>query len=429
MVSAPRQIAARLLASPFGPADFLEHRLESDPAVRALPSNDRRLVQELLFGVTRWRMTLDWLIARKTDGRTQPPVLQHLLRLGLYQLYFLDRIPGFAAVNETVELARELGFSRSTGFINAVLRSHLREHAALSQELLALRHTDPATGWSHPQWLVDRWSRTLDAESLQKLLGWNNSPPHTFARANLLLTTADALSADWKSEGVGANRIQQDWIPEGLMFEIGEHPPLASLPSFQKGGFYLQDPSTLLAVHELGARPGETILDACAAPGGKTAYIAQQLGNQGRIVARDTAGDRLERLVENCARLGIRCVEHVDLSAPLAPESFDRILIDAPCSNTGVLRRRVELRWRLRDSELVRLAAEQRTLLEETAPLLKPGGTLVYSTCSLEPEENIAQATAFATSHPEFSLLRTRQLHPVIDGVDGAFVAVFERRK
>ncbi len=427
MVSAPRQIAARLLAVGGGSPDFLEVRLDSDPAVAGLRAEDRRLVRELVFGVTRWRLSLDWLIARKTEGRPQHPTVELLLRLGLYQIHFLDRIPDFAAVNETVEMARDLGQSRRTGFINAVLRSHLREQAAIWDEYVALRQTDPATGWSHPRWLVDRWSRELPPEALQQLLEWNNTPASTFARANYLVPEGRQLPELWAGERVEAEPVERDWIPDGVAFELGSHPSLATLPSFQRGGFYVQDPSTLLAVHELQARPGERVLDACAAPGGKTGYMAQMMENEGVIVARDAVGERLERLVENCARLGVRCVEPMDLEAPLPPDSFDRILVDAPCSNTGVLRRRIELRWRLRESELDRLIADQWALLRQVAPSLKPGGTLVYSTCSLESEENAAQAATFVRENPEFTLLRSRQLHPVYDAVDGAFVAVFRR--
>ena len=427
MVSAPRQIAAHLLSGADGSSEFLESRLDSEPSVQNLKPEDRRLLRELVFGVIRWRMTLDWLIARKTDGRPQHPTVQLLLRLGLYQIHFLDRIPGFAAVNETVELAKQLGLFRRTGFINAVLRSHLREQAALRDELRALRRTDPATAWSHPHWLVERWMRQNDPESVQRLLEWNNTPPSTFARINFLAPDADRVVEEWREEGVEAEPVDHPWIPPGLAYALRSHPSLADLKSFQRGGFYVQDPSTLLSVHELDAQPGERILDACAAPGGKTTLIAQAMENQGTIVARDLSGDRLDRLRENCNRLGVRCVEPTDVSVPLAEASFDRILVDAPCSNTGVLRRRIELRWRLRESELARLVAEQRSILEQVAPALKPGGTLVYSTCSLEPEENLDQATAFEAAHPEFQLLGSRQLHPVTDGTDGAFVAVFRR--
>jgi 16S rRNA (cytosine967-C5)-methyltransferase len=223
------------------------------------------------------------------------------------------------------------------------------------------------------------------------------------------------------------------------------------LPSFQQGWFYVQDPSTLLAVSELDPQPGESVLDLCAAPGGKLAYIAQLMRNEGRILACDNNSARLELLKENCARLGITCVETALLSTLAAPSSvpsaeamlakedrppvlrsaldeggsplFDRILIDAPCSNTGVMRRRVDLRWRLRLEEIHRLQAAQLELLRQAAPRLKPGGTMVYSTCSLEPEENREVIARFLGQAPGFSLERERELLPFTDRVDGAYVA------
>jgi len=198
------------------------------------------------------------------------------------------------------------------------------------------------------------------------------------------------------------------------------------LPSFKDGWFYVQDPSTLLAVRELGAKPGESVLDLCAAPGGKTAFIAELMENRGRITAQDREPDRLELIRENCARLGVTCVE-----ASIAPmgiiakpsKRFDRVLVDAPCSNTGVMRRRVDLRWRIRPEEIERLSTAQLELLRQAAPRVKPGGILVYSTCSLEPEENGAVVKQFLAEHPDFTLEQERELTPFADGVDGAYVA------
>ncbi|MGC3960808.1 MAG: RsmB/NOP family class I SAM-dependent RNA methyltransferase [Verrucomicrobiota bacterium] len=221
--------------------------------------------------------------------------------------------------------------------------------------------------------------------------------------------------------------LTRDWTGDGLVFELKSHPPLASLESFQKGWFYIQDPSTLLAVRELDPRPGETILDLCAAPGGKTTFIAQLMNNTGRVVAQDNVPDRLKLIEENCKRLGITCAQ---ISSHLTPIStlFDRILIDAPCSNTGVLRRRVDLRWRIQPTELERLRATQHELLEKAAKQLKPGGTLVYSTCSLEPEENTKLVKQFLATQPNFKLERERQLLPFVDGVDGAYVAKLKKQ-
>ncbi len=429
MVSAPRQIAAQLLRAADSPGDFLENRLEHDDGFRSLRPDDRRLAQELIFGVTRWRGTLDWLIARKTAGRPQNASVQMLLRLGLYQLFWLDRIPEFAAVNETVQLARESGYAPQSGFINAVLRGCLREGEELARALDELRTTEPATGWSHPGWLVERWQAALtDPADLQALLEWNNTPPSVFARANLLRMEQGRLLELWRNENLAYDFRFYEWAGENMVFQLHAVPSLAQLPSFQQGGFYVQDPSTLLAVHELGPLPGETILDYCAAPGGKATYMAQLMGNQGRIVAHDLSADRLEFVRENCTRLGVNIVELVAAPPAILPDQFDRVLVDAPCSNTGVMRRRVELRWRLTADEITRLAEEQLGLLRRVAPGLKPGGTLVYSTCSLEPEENQQVVAQFLAIDPRYELIRERQLHPVHDGVDGAFVAVLRRK-
>jgi 16S rRNA (cytosine967-C5)-methyltransferase len=429
----PRQIAARVLRGHAAGSGWLERRLEAALAPASLAPPDRALVQELCFGVVRWQATLDWLIARKTAGRKQNTVLQILLRLGLYQLFWLDRIPDHAAVHETVQLAREFGFGPKAGFVNALLRGCLRERASLRRELEALKEREPHLGWSHPEWLCARWELRWGREKLRALLDWNNTPPPVFIRVNTLKTTAGQLARQFETEGVLFTRRSFDWAPPNGVFELRSHPPLASLPSFQQGGFYVQDPSTLLAVRVLEPRPGETVLDLCAAPGGKTTFIAQLMLNQGVVRARDTDPDRLRLLQENCDRLGATSVmigQAASAPAHRAPgpaEQFDRILIDAPCSNTGVMRRRVDLRWRIQPAEIERLHRAQLDLLRRAAGWLKPGGTLVYSTCSLEPEENSVVVGEFLADRKAFRLQTERALLPFEDAVDGAYVAKLAR--
>jgi len=210
------------------------------------------------------------------------------------------------------------------------------------------------------------------------------------------------------------------------VFQLKTHPPLTKLGSFREGWFYVQDPSTVLAVQALDPQPGDTVLDLCAAPGGKTTYIAQGLGNEGQIVSQDAAAARLDALRENCARLGVTCVRPQLAGEPMRFQ-FDRVLVDAPCTNTGVMRRRVDLRWRIRPEELARLQATQLELLDQAAPQLKPGGRLVYSTCSLEPEENREVVEGFVSNYPAFELLRDREVTPFTDQVDGAYVAVLRK--
>ncbi|MGP8019487.1 MAG: RsmB/NOP family class I SAM-dependent RNA methyltransferase, partial [Limisphaerales bacterium] len=281
------------------------------------------------------------------------------------------------------------------------------------------------------------------------------------------------LVEKWREENVEYDFVRRDWLEENLVFELKSHPPLASLESFQQGWFYVQDPGTLLAPRELNPRPGETILDFCAAPGGKTTFMAQLMNNRGRIVAQDVSEERLKLIRENCVRLGVTCVETIlnptsptphpgplpsgegELSSAgrrngcnsSSKESsvavpspggkgqgeggrvFDRILVDAPCSNTGVMRRRVDLRWRIQPQEISRLQQTQLDLLKRTAPRLKPGGILVYSTCSLEPEENQEVVKQFLHEHKDFKLGSERELLSFRDNVDGAFVAALVKAR
>ena len=453
----PRQIAARILSQRQNSNEFTENLLEIALATARLSPADRGLCHELVCGVVRWQATLDCLIARKTTaGREQRPALKNLLRLGLYQIFWLDRIPPHAAVHETVEQAKRSGHGHQAGFINAVLRGYLREADEIKKILADMKISQPALGWSHPEWLVDKWRKHFGDEKTRQLLEWNNTPPKTYARVNALkfsgtcvspvifsatkpaspmqptgetpvplLRDAGDLLARWREENVEYDFFTRDWTGENLAFELKSHPPLNLLPSFRAGWFYLQDPSTLLAPALLGAQPGETILDLCAAPGGKTTFIAQQMHNTGKIIAQDLDQNRLKLVKENCARLGVTCVEAVlpsTLNSQLST-NFDRILVDAPCSNTGVMRRRVDLRWRIIPEEISRLQKTQLELLRQAATKLKPGGVLVYSTCSLEPEENSELVKQFLAAQPDFKLEAERQLLPFADGVDGAYVA------
>ena len=451
----PREIAVRVLQQRRAGGRFIEDLLETALHGAQLSPADRALCQEIVYGIVRWQATLDWLIARKTDGREQKPGLQNLLRLGLYQIFLLDRIPDHAAVNETVELAKQNGFGAQAGFVNAVLRGYLREHDETKKLLAGLKISQPALGWSHPEWLVARWQKRWGIEKTASLLEWNNTPPKTFARVNTLKTDAGKLLEKWRDENVEYDFVRRDFfgradpalrdqdarqrVPtdfENLVFELKSHPPLSSLASFRDGWFYIQDPGTLLAACKLGPQPGETILDFCAAPGGKTTFIAQLMNNQGSIDAQDVSDERLKWIQENCARLGVTCVE-TQRAAGILPAKqtkdgtasgtlaarFDRILVDAPCSNTGVMRRRVDLRWRIQPAEIERLRTAQLDLLQQAAPQVKPGGILVYSTCSLEPEENGEVVKQFLSERADFKLDYERELLPFADQVDGAYVA------
>ena len=384
--------------------DLLHERL----AASKLADRDRALVTELFYGVLRRLSELDFLIARLRDGEVDDDT-RAVLRLGLYQL-FHTRMPAFAIVKETVSLSRRAG-----GLVNAILRRADRERASLDTSLAA---APLAVRTSHPDFLLEKWTANFGADAARALAEWNNTPAPVLLRANTLRTTREELLAalpgaephPFHPLALSATRIPAEWLENGLC--------------------YVQDPSTLAACDMLDPQPGDTILDACAAPGGKTTALAALMRNEGTIIATDLWESRVARLRENCERLGTRNVRALVLdtmkeSAELQPRSFDRILVDAPCSNTGVIRRRVDVRWRLSEEDFLRMPAQQLALLRRCAGLLKSGGTLVYSTCSLEPEENEHVADEAARTIPGLRLHTMRHIRPWLDGVDGAFCAKF----
>lgn len=431
LVQKPREIAFRVLKARETGRDYVEDIFEQECDRQPLPPLDRRFIQEIVYGTVRWQGTLDWLIARNTQGRPQKPGLQIILRLGLYQLFWLDRVPDHAVVHETVEMTKEAGFGPQAGFVNALLRNSIRDREAILTTLRKMQQettVDPAElarAWSHPQWLVARWLSRWGSASTRQFLQLNNTPPPTYVRVNTLKSDPGKILQRWREEdGVVYDFFIRDWAGENLTFLFKEHKPFAKMGTFFEGWFYVQDPSTLLAPCLLAPKPGETILDLCAAPGGKTTLMAQFMKNEGRIVAMDVSESRLALLRQNCTRLAAKCVEtRLFKDAEMLPGPFDRALVDAPCSNTGVLRRRIDLRWRIRNEELARLAKAQGHLLDRAASALKVGGTLVYSTCSLEPEENQEVVRAFLERQPGFKLDYERELIPFQDGVDGAYAA------
>jgi 16S rRNA (cytosine967-C5)-methyltransferase len=365
---------------------------------------------ETFFGVLRNLSRLDFLIGQLREGRIDAQT-RAVLRLGLYQIFHMRTAP-HAAVNESVALG-----GPARGLINAILRRALREKDALEK---ALAGAGPAVVTSHPEFLIARWEQAFGPEATRLLCAWNNEPAEVHVRANglrvtvgeLLRSAADAQRSPAHPLAIKVKHLPISWIAHGLC--------------------YVQDPSTLLACDLLAPQPGEKVLDACAAPGGKTSYLAQLMQNEGGIMACDLYESRVIRLRENLTRLGVtiaRAVQHDCMQSidALAEASFDRILVDAPCSNTGVLRRRVDVRWRLTEEDFIRMPAQQFALLRRTATLLKPGGTLVYSTCSLEPEENEQVVERLSAEIPALRFLESRRTLPFVDGVDGAFAAKFVR--
>jgi 16S rRNA (cytosine967-C5)-methyltransferase len=372
-----------------------------------LPAPDRAFTTELFYGVLRHLSLIDFWIGTLRSGHLGHDA-RDLLRLGLYQLFLLQA-PEHAAVYETVELAG----ARARSLVNAVLRNALRRKAELVEKANA---QDLGVRSSHPQFLIDRWSQRFGPENTGALCDWNNEPAPIYARINQLKISVGEFLARH---------------PEGQRLPGRENfVRLTSIPgdALATGRCYIQDPSTAAACIMLDPKPGERVLDACAAPGGKTACLAELMKNDGFILACDRDAGRIRTLQNNLERLGVgnaQCVQHdwTSGSPPREATAFDRILIDAPCSNTGVMRRRVDVRWRLTARDFERMQTEQLRILRATIPLLKTGGTLVYSTCSIEPEENEEVVRLVIEEFPFLKFLEQVSLLPFRDGFDGMFAA------
>ncbi len=418
-----RGVAAGILAKWLERGEFPDRALESVTA-------DRAFVQEIVFGVVRQRRVLEWVF-RKLAAREPGRPLLALALVGLYQLLYLDDVAPFAAVHETVEAAKTLAGARAANFLNAILRRAQRETEALSNELKQLQ---PALRLSHPDVLFDRWTQHYGKEKALAICAWNNQPAATVLRLNAV--APEKFFAELKQAGIAAEPLAalgHDFcvLPRGVR--------VAEVPGYAEGWFAVQDPATSLAVDLLAPQPGESILDACAAPGGKALDIAARLQGNGLVVALERHADRLARLRENVARAGgglIRVVQG-DAAAPeparqelLAAgrgEYFDGLLLDVPCSNTGVLRRRPDARWRFSEDRQKKLIETQFRILHGAAALVRPGGRLVYSTCSIEPEENEPLIKRWLANHYEFRLERQRLLLPAAEQTDGAYAALLSR--
>ncbi len=386
---------------------------------------DMALTTELVYGVLRRRMWLDHVIgafaSRPLDAIDLPILL--ILRLAVYQILFLDRIPDHAAVNEAVRSARTIarGGKAGAAFVNGLLRTMLRKRGRIPVPPDPARAPDPAAALalsgSHPVWLVRRWMDRLGLDQTAQLVAAANAPAPQALRVNRPRIAPGDLAIRLQAEGV---RTRPSLVLPGFLI-VEEGSPQRTR-AFDAGLFYIQDEAAGLVVALVGAAAGMRILDACAAPGGKAPALAVTIGTDGLVVAADRHPARLRLLTQNAARLGARCaVVAADMAQgpPLRGEArFDVVLIDAPCSGTGVIRRHPELRYRLSPEDLPRFAAIQSSLLENCAPLVRPGGALVYAVCSLEPEEGSERIRALLAGHPEL-----RPEDPAVEPGAGALVA------
>jgi 16S rRNA (cytosine967-C5)-methyltransferase len=453
-VAAPTQariLAARVLERVERGRAYADLTLTAALARSALAARDRAFATELVYGTLRWRGRLDFALRQMLDRpleAVEPGVLT-LLRVGAYQLLFCD-VPPPAAVDQTVRSAHALGASRAAGLVNAVLRRLAQRKDALAFPDLAespLAHLEHALGI--PRWIAERWLAALGPSEAAALAAASNAPPPLTARANRTRISRDELLARVRERFPEAQPCA--FAPDGLVLGHGGSP--ASDPDFVAGRFTVQDEASQLVVELLAPAPGERVLDACAAPGTKTTAIAERVGPEGLVVALDRSERRLALLGRAVRRLELGNVTALaaDATQPLGAlpgAPFDRVLVDAPCSGLGALRRNPDARWRLEPEDPARLAEIQTALLRSAAKSLRPGGTLVYSTCTLTGEENEAVVEAFLAQTPGFERAAAARLpaalRPLLDaqgalvtwphrhgtgvfGMDGFYAARLER--
>ncbi len=378
-----------------------------DEAASGLDQRDRNFLTEVVYGVLRYRITLDWMIDHVLKDRSRLPAFTlDNLRSAVYQLVFM-RVPDRAAVHEAVQTEKTAAPKASTvPLVNAVLRNLIRRKAAVA---LPVQSDDPVTAisvnTSHPAWMVSRWIARFGEHGALQLAEANNSVPRLTIRTHTLRTTRDELLDLLRNNGIDGTATA--FSPDGIT--LAETRAFSTL-SCAKGLFLVQDEASQLISFLVAPRPGERVLDACAAPGGKTTHMAQMMHDEGEVIAVEKDRARAARLRENVAGLGLQSVSVVegDIRSLAGLGSFDRVLVDAPCSSTGVIRRNPDVKYRHSAADLLRHADEQRSLLSAASRMLRPSGVLVYSVCSTEPEEGEDVADAFLQASPEFRIIEPR---------------------
>ena len=405
-----------------------------------IDAKDRALLTELTYGTLQHKYTLDFYLEPFIRGKMDLWV-KWLLRLSLYQMEYLDRVPDHAAVNEAVEIAKRRGHKGIAAVVNGILRSILRQGVRSTEEI-----TEPkkrlAIETSHPEWLVERFAEAYGMEKTTEMLRENNVPPFNTVRVNTSKATVEEAMALLAEEGVEAQRSKI--IPECLHLISGQ---ASRTKAFKDGYITIQDESSMMPANALNPQPGWRVLDMCAAPGGKTTHMAEKMKNEGSILATDIHPHKLDLIDETSTRLGLNIIQTAPVDGRkaaefLQAESFDAVLVDAPCSGLGVMRRKPDIKYTKREEDLSRLHTIQLELLDSAVKVLKKGGRLVYSTCTVNKEENEETVLAFLASHPEIEsvplenlpkelLERSQsgmlQVFPQDFGSDGFFVAAFRK--
>ena len=435
-----RECALSVLVSCRRNGAWADAALKAQLSKTPLSAQDAALCSRIVYGVMQNELLLNWFLSayctQKLD-HLQPP-LADILRIGAYQILFLDKVPDHAAVSESVELCRTNGRSAASGLVNAVLRK-VAQHKSNLPPLPEGNIARLSIAYSHPQWLVKKLVSLLGVEEADRFLRIDNEAAPMTVQVNPLKTDADALARELAGDGVKA--VPHGWVPD--CFELSGTGDLTTLTAFYQGRFTVQDAAAKLVTYAAGFEKGQDVLDVCAAPGGKSFAAAFAMENEGHILSCDLHENKLRRIREGAQRLGITCIETAAADGRVFREEwagrFDTVICDVPCSGLGIIRKKPDIRYK-DVRELKALPEIQRAILENSARYVRPGGVLVYSTCTVLPEENENVTDAFLSSHPEFiyeefSLPNGEAapgyltLWPQRNGTDGFYLSRMRRRE
>lgn len=409
---------------------------------------DRAFVTELVYGTVKWTLTIDWHIRQFSKVRLKKisPWILNIIRLGIYQLLYMDKIPVSAACNESVNLAKKYGHAATSGFVNGILRTVARNREALEYpDRQADRVEYLVVRYSHPRWMVEQWLARYGEEFTESLLQANNSIADLTVRVNRLKTDAGTLAEKLQKEGVAVRPAR--YMEIALVLE--QTSSIARLEAFREGLFQVQDESSMLVGRVLNPMAGQLVVDVCSAPGGKATHAAELMDNVGTVLARDIHPHKIHLIEEAAHRLGISIIQAAQQDAvqadPMLTGKADRVLVDAPCTGLGIIRRKPDIKWTRKPEDKKDIMALQKTILETAATYVKPGGELVYSTCTIEPEENEMLFLQFLEEHPAFAPVDITpllpqplqlesahkgyiQLYPNVQGMDGFFISKMKKR-
>jgi 16S rRNA (cytosine967-C5)-methyltransferase len=449
VVDLPREIALKILFDVSEKDAYSNISLNKHLEAHDLKKVEKAFITELVYGTIQWRLTIDYIIQKFSSVKLKKisPWILNIMRLGVYQIVYLDKVPESAACNESVSLSKKYGHSASSRFVNAVLRNIIRNKENIEYPD---RETDfekfLSVKYSHPEWLVKNWVKRFGNDFTESLLISNNKLPDFSIRVNTLKITKDQLIEQFNQNEIEFKKAK--YIDEALILQNPSG--ISKMDEFKKGYFAIQDESSMLVARILDPKPGELVIDVCSAPGGKTTHIAQLMGNTGTVISRDLHMHKINLINEAVKRLGINIVRAEQFDATVLDENYikkaDRVLVDAPCTGLGIINRKPDIKWSKTLEDKKEITKIQLKILKTASEYVKYGGTLVYSTCTIEWDENEGIVREFLRDKNEFYLEDITsnispkiekatakegfiQLFPNIDDVDGFFIAKLKRKE